>query len=218
MGEYIPAFAGLWDNRGYFGASINAQFDPEIKIQYASITDLKKPLLFSGKAESLRIGPELTLLAQPYSGGTNDLLDRLGLKVTYHPWYDTFASPRRLGSLYWWSNSLTYRLDADGNFGVALSYDRGLDEELSPNLGDERGSGGSGLSLRSDDLYSIVELYTEDDFRQLVVAAETIPIFLGGLCELEDHGDGGLVREATPRSDRSMPDGGERTFDRVCRA
>ena len=65
--------------------------------------------------------------------------------------------------------------------------------ELSPNLGDERGSGGSGLSLRSDDLDSVVELYTEDNFRQLVVTAETIPTFLGGLCELEDHGEGGLV-------------------------
>ena len=65
--------------------------------------------------------------------------------------------------------------------------------ELSPNFGDERGSGGSGLSLRSDDLDSVVELYTEDNFRQLVVTAETIPTFLGGLCELEDHGEGGLV-------------------------
>ena len=66
-------------------------------------------------------------------------------------------------------------------------------DELSPNLGDERGSGGSGLSLRSDDLDSVVELYTEDNFRQLVVTAEAIPTFLGGLCELEDHGEGGLV-------------------------
>ena len=54
--------------------------------------------------------------------------------------------------------------------------------ELSPNLGDERGSGGSGLSLRSDDLDSVVELYTEDNFRQLVVTAEAIPAFVGGLC------------------------------------
>ena len=41
------------------------------------------------------------------------------------------------------------------------------------------------MSLRSDDLDSIVELYTEDDFRQLVVTSETMPTFLGGLCELE---------------------------------
>jgi hypothetical protein len=36
------------------------------------------------------------------------------------------------------------------------------------------------LRLRFNDLDSIVELYTEDDFRQLVVAAQTIPTFFGG--------------------------------------
>ena len=45
------------------------------------------------------------------------------------------------------------------------------------------------MNLRYDDLDSVVELYTEDNFRQLVVAAETMPTFLGGLCELEDHGE-----------------------------
>ena len=74
------------------------------------------------------------------------------------------------------------------------------------------------MSLRSDDLDSVVELYTEDDFRQLVVAAETMPTFLGRLCELEDHGQRCLVREAASRSDRSMPNGRERALDRICRA
>ena len=60
------------------------------------------------------------------------------------------------------------------------------------------GSGGSGLSLRSDDLDSVVELYTADDLRQLVVAAQTMPTLLRGLRELEDHSECGLVREATP--------------------
>ena len=41
------------------------------------------------------------------------------------------------------------------------------------------------MSLRFDYLDSVFELYTDDDFRQLVVAAQTIPAFLGGLCELE---------------------------------
>jgi hypothetical protein len=41
------------------------------------------------------------------------------------------------------------------------------------------------LNLRSDDLDSVGELYT-DDFRQLVVTVETTPAFLGGLGELED--------------------------------
>ena len=34
-------------------------------------------------------------------------------------------------------------------------------------------SGGSGLSLRSDDLDSVSELYAQDDFRQLAVAIES---------------------------------------------
>jgi hypothetical protein len=41
--------------------------------------------------------------------------------------------------------------------------------------------------LRSD-LDSVGELYSEDDFRQLVVTVEATPAFLGGLGELEDHG------------------------------
>jgi hypothetical protein len=51
------------------------------------------------------------------------------------------------------------------------------------------------LSLRSDNLDSIAELYTEDDFRQLVVAIEATPTSFGSLGELEDHGERGLVRE-----------------------
>jgi hypothetical protein len=37
------------------------------------------------------------------------------------------------------------------------------------------------LSLRSDDLDSVGELYPEDDFRQLVVTVETAPAFLGAM-------------------------------------
>jgi len=66
-------------------------------------------------------------------------------------------------------------------------------DELSPNLGDGRDSGGSDLSLRSDNLDSVGELYTEDNFRQLVVAIEATPTFFGSLSELENHGERGLV-------------------------
>ena len=55
------------------------------------------------------------------------------------------------------------------------------------------GSGGSGLSLRFDNLDSVGELYTEDDFRQLVVAIEATPTFFGSFGELEDHGERSLV-------------------------
>src|ERR1700704_6129473 len=90
--------------------------------------------------------------------------------------------------------------------------------ELSPNFGDGTGSGGSGLSLRSGDLDSVGELYTEYDFRQLVVTIETTPAFLGGLGELEDHGERGLVREASLRANGTMAHGRERAFDDVSRA
>jgi hypothetical protein len=58
------------------------------------------------------------------------------------------------------------------------------------------------LSLRSDNLDSIAELYTEDDFRQLVVAIEATPTSFGSLgqLQLEDHGERGLVRERHPCS------------------
>ena len=51
------------------------------------------------------------------------------------------------------------------------------------------------MSLRFDDLDSVSELYTKNDFRQLVVAIKATPGFLGGLGELENHRERGLVRE-----------------------
>ena len=74
------------------------------------------------------------------------------------------------------------------------------------------------MSLQFDDLDSVVELYTEDDFRQLVVAAQTIPAFFGGLRELVDQCESGLVGKTSSRSDRSMPNGRERALNRICRA
>jgi hypothetical protein len=73
-------------------------------------------------------------------------------------------------------------------------------------------------SLRSDDLNSVSKLYTQDDFRQLVVAIEATPAFLGGLGELEDHGERGLVRETALRTGGAMADGREGAFDDICRA
>jgi hypothetical protein len=126
MGEYIPAMSslGFWTVHHEFGDGLNWQFDPDIKFQYASTTDSKNPLLFSGKSQSFRIGPELTFLVQPFAGGTNDFLDRIGLNTTFHPWYEVYTGR---GS-YWWTSAVNYRLDTKGNFGLKFSYNRGLDE------------------------------------------------------------------------------------------
>jgi hypothetical protein len=69
---------------------------------------------------------------------------------------------------------------------------------------------GSGLSLRSDYFDSVGELYTEDDFRQLVVTVEATPAFLGGLSELEDRGERGFVRETSLGPHDAMADGHRR--------
>ena len=74
------------------------------------------------------------------------------------------------------------------------------------------------MSLRSNGLDSVGELYTEDEFRQLVVTVETTPAFLGGLGELEDHRQRGLVRETSLRTHGAVTHGGERAFDDVGRA
>ena len=74
------------------------------------------------------------------------------------------------------------------------------------------------MSLRSEDLDSVGELYTQDDFRQLAVAIESTPVFLGDLGELEDHGERGLVRETSLGAHRAVADCRERTFDDVGRA
>ena len=45
--------------------------------------------------------------------------------------------------------------------------------------------------MRSDDLDSVGEPHTLDEFWQLVVAAQAAPAFLRGFDELEDHGERG---------------------------
>jgi hypothetical protein len=66
--------------------------------------------------------------------------------------------------------------------------------------------------LRCDDLSSVVKLYTEYNLRQLIVTAQTMPAYLGGLDELQDYGEYGPVGKTSPRSDRSMPSGRERAL------
>ena len=72
--------------------------------------------------------------------------------------------------------------------------------------------------MRSDDFDFVVELYTENEFRQLVVAVEATPAFLGGLGELEDHGERGLVGKTSLGAHGAVAHRRERAFDDVGRA
>src|SRR4051812_42755910 len=58
------------------------------------------------------------------------------------------------------------------------------------------GSGGSGLSVSADVLDPIGKRDTADHLRQVVMTVEPSPALLGGLGQLEDHGERGLVRQA----------------------
>ena len=49
--------------------------------------------------------------------------------------------------------------------------------------------------MRSDNLDSVGKLYTEDNFRQLVVGHRGDASFFGGFGEFEDHGQRSLSRE-----------------------
>jgi uncharacterized protein with GYD domain len=62
------------------------------------------------------------------------------------------------------------------------------------------------LSLRSEHLDSVGELYTEDDFRQLVVAIEATPVFLGRLGELEDHGGADAFKDMAKKCGATVKD------------
>lgn len=89
-----------------------------------------------------------------------------------------------------------------------------------PNFGDGRGrSGGGGCGLtvgrHGDDLDSVVECHTENEFWQLVVAVETTPAFLRGLKQLEDHRERRPVGQAALRSDRAVAHGGEGAFNGI---
>jgi hypothetical protein len=61
-------------------------------------------------------------------------------------------------------------------------------------------------------------IYTQNDFRQLVVAIEATPARLGGLGKIEDHGERRLVLRTLLLAHGPVADGRERTFEHVARS
>ena len=74
------------------------------------------------------------------------------------------------------------------------------------------------MSLRSENLDSVGELYTENKFRQLVVTIEATPASLSGLGEFENHSERSLVRETSLGAHGAVAHRRERAFDDVGRA
>jgi hypothetical protein len=121
--QYIPLWYGLWSATPIFNNTFNLYFDPAFDLQYANAMGKSKPLQFSGKDQSLRIGPELTVIIAPLFSQDN-FFSHIGINETFHPWYEAYTGR---GS-YWWSNAIFYNFTKDGSFAVSLSYNRGLDE------------------------------------------------------------------------------------------
>jgi len=121
--QYLPMSDGLWAATGIPGLPYTISFNPALDLQYTSAMEHSQPLQFSGKDQSLRIGPELGLIVTPIYSETN-LFSHIGFNETFYPWYEAYT---RRGS-YWWANSIFYNFNKDGTVALALSYNRGQDE------------------------------------------------------------------------------------------
>jgi hypothetical protein len=133
MIQYVPVWMSipwLWTDYEIY-PNVYFQFDPTLDLQYASAMERSQPLQFSGKDQSLRIGPELTVLLSPFGKNISNPLANISLTETFHPWYEAYNGR---GS-YWWSNGVVYTFPTpksnDTQYvqaAVAFTYNRGLDE------------------------------------------------------------------------------------------
>lgn len=123
--EWLPTY--LWDARTIPGTFINYNFTPELKVQYDSATESGKTLLFSGRQDALRIGPEASLRFKVVApdGLLYDYLKRVVGSITYHWWTEAYSG--RQDS--WLDASLTYNLDEEGHIGLKFAYRNGRTEE-----------------------------------------------------------------------------------------
>jgi hypothetical protein len=128
--EWLPTYA--WVGGTLPGTYVNFSFRPEVKVQYDSTTESGKTLLFSGRREALRAGPQAHLFLKFYGppGPVYDVLRQFSANVTYHWWTEIYSGRRES----WLDSSLTYNIDPDGHIGIKLSYKRGQDEETGAKM------------------------------------------------------------------------------------
>jgi hypothetical protein len=123
--EWLPTYA--WFAGTVPGTLMVYNFTPEGEVQYDSTTTAGKTLMFSGRKESLRVGPEAVLWMGIYdpAGTLPDFLHRITANVTYHWWSELYSG--RDDS--WLDASLTYKLDDAGHLGLKVAYNRGRSED-----------------------------------------------------------------------------------------
>jgi hypothetical protein len=123
--EWFPIYPDLYFYRpAELFANIGVTFQPELIAQYNSTNDRERPLLFNGRLNSFRIGPQAALIFFPFNED-GSFLSRLSARVVYHWMYEAYSG-RAFGSLI---TALTYNLTQDGTLAVSASYKRGREEE-----------------------------------------------------------------------------------------
>ena len=122
VGEWLPVYDTVCVGYpcSFPGVPIIFRFNPELVANYSGAFDSSEALPFSGKDNSLLIGPQLTLVFQAF-GSPIPLLNNLSGKVTY-AWNQEVYS----GHDYeYFSASATYNLDPGGHLGLTLGYENG---------------------------------------------------------------------------------------------
>lgn len=122
--EWIPVYDVLIHHpQAIPNTGVIYRFDPELIVQYDTTTNSKKPLLFSNRDDSLRIGPQLTLNIFGNESQT-PILSNLNAKINYHFAEELYSAKL----LHYFETDLTYNLDQAGNVGITGSYQYGSDE------------------------------------------------------------------------------------------
>lgn len=125
--EFLPVFYPLHIHEPFrpFGiAPFILRYDPLLLVQYNQVTGGKNLLDFNNRHEALRVGPQVTFTVLPLPGAS-DFFSRLSGSLTYHWAYETYSQ----AGLSWLQSALKYNIDDAGHLAVALTYQRGHDED-----------------------------------------------------------------------------------------
>jgi len=122
-GEWIPVYDRYIHHPETLFGLLVYRFNPVLLAQYDSTTDKGKVLLFSGRDQSFRIGPQLTLYLQALPR-VIPILSDFHANLTYHWSYETYSGRR----FHWFDSALGYNLDRAGHVGLNLIYRKGTEE------------------------------------------------------------------------------------------